>query len=267
MATEEQRAAFWRTLLRSVEVEPRPASSIRGASGFSHPVVSVGVDEDRRRVVIISGESDARSAALAHGDIQAAMPSLKVMMARPVPLNLGEAARIFTELLGRVSFGQRELDWLSAQDRKDEIEKFAAQLPERINRLIIEPMSIASVNRLAVWKEVIQQLALIEVGAAQEEQSASEGAKPQTKMPTVHLTNSSPSTQPKRIVASECAPCRCTSSRPMTLTSFTLARTSTRHARLCDGTVFFSTSSRRQTSSRWASPTDYRRLPERLSTG
>ena len=187
MPTEEQRAAFWRTLLRAVEVEPRSASSIRGASGFSHPVVSVGVDEDRRRVVIISGESDARSAALAHGDIQAAMPSLKFMMARPVPLNLGEAARILTELLGRVSFGPRELEWLGGQDRKQEIEKFTTQLPDRVNRLVIEPVSIASVNLIALWKEVIQQLSLIELENPPEQHTSPETATPQNKIPTVHL--------------------------------------------------------------------------------
>lgn len=189
MATNEQKAEFWRTLLRAVEVEPRSAVSIRGASGFSHPVVSVGVDEARKRVVIISGESDARSAALAHGDIQAAMPSLRVMMTRPVAVNLGEAARILSEVLGRVSFGQKELEWLGdSQDKKEQIEQFAKQITERIKGSTIAALSIASLNLLAVWKEIIQQLSLIEIETVTPQGDVTQEAMPQTKIPTVHIT-------------------------------------------------------------------------------
>jgi hypothetical protein len=118
--------------------------SIRGASGFSHPVVAAGVDEPRRGVVVISGESDARSAALAHGDIQAAMPSLKVMMARPVVVNLGETARILSEVLGRVSIGQQEIEWLSQLNQnqnifQDKVKEVSEQLLERVKQFTFNP--------------------------------------------------------------------------------------------------------------------------------
>jgi hypothetical protein len=190
MATNEEKSEFWRTLLRAVEVEPRPSVSIRGASGFSHPVVSVGVDEERKRVVIISGESDARSAALAHGDIQAAMPSLKVMMARPVAVNLGEAARILSGMLGRVSFGHREIQWLADnQDKvKLTVERVAGPLAMRLKNVMIEPFSTASLNLIAVWKEIIQQLSLVEIETVPPEENATQETKPQTSMPTFHFT-------------------------------------------------------------------------------
>ena len=61
----DQKSEFWHNIIWAVEAKPRIATSIQGLSGFYHPVVAVGVDEKRRRVIMISGESDARSAALA----------------------------------------------------------------------------------------------------------------------------------------------------------------------------------------------------------
>jgi hypothetical protein len=191
MATDEQKAEFWRTLLLAVEVEPRSATSIRGASGFSHPIVSVGIDEARRRVVIISGESDARSAALAHGDIQAAMPSLKVMMARPIAVNLGAAAQTLSELLGRVSLGQQDLEWLSKNMKPENHEEIGKQIGLRLAKhgwAMIEPWSIASLNPLAVWKEIVQQLSFVELEiVTKQENEAQGGATPQKQLPTIRF--------------------------------------------------------------------------------
>lgn len=190
MTQSDPKAEFWKTVLRAVEVEPRPAQSIRGASGFLHPVVAVGVDESRRRVVVISGESDARSAALAHGDIQAALPSLKVMMARPVVVNLGEAARILSEVLGRVSVGQEELDWLSENqdDVQAKVKEFGDHLFERAKRFTVEPFSLATVNFIAAWKEIVQQLALIEIDVPPQQADLPTGSELKARMPTFHLT-------------------------------------------------------------------------------
>lgn len=187
MAERDSRAEFWNSLLRAVEVEPRSARTIRGASGFEHPVVSVGVDDRRRRVVIISGEGDARSAALAHGDIQAAMPSLRVMMARPVAINLALAAQVLSELIGRISIGPNELQWLT--DNQPEIqartEGFAKSFGERTKSLFIQPIEAASLNLIAVWKDIIQQLSLIEVESAPP--SAAGAEQSSLKVPTLHL--------------------------------------------------------------------------------
>lgn len=183
MAKDSTKSEFWKSVLRAVEVEPRSALSIRGASGFSHPVVSAGIDEKRRRVVVISGEADARSAALAHGDIQAAMPTLKIMMARPVAVNLGEAARIISEHFGKVSVGKKEFLWPgNVEDRDSWFKQVQARdaLFKRIENLINKSLSVAAVNMTAVWKEVIQQFSLIEVETELPGDSFS--------IPTLHLT-------------------------------------------------------------------------------
>jgi hypothetical protein len=186
MTKEDAKSNFWKSILRATEVEPRSATSIRGASGFSHPIVSVGVDEKRSRVVVISGESDARSAALAHDDIQAAMPSLKIMMARPVAINLGEVARITSEMLGRVSISTREIQLLIENKKKDKLNEqanhFEHELLERAKKFLFDPSSVATLNFVAVWKEIIQQLSLIEIKTQPQIQiggSSEEAAKTQ----------------------------------------------------------------------------------------
>ena len=114
----DQKSEFWHNFIRAAEAEPRVATSIQGLSGFSHPVAAVGVDERRRRVIMISGESDARSAALAQGDIQAAMPSVKVVMARPLAINLGQLAKVISEVLDKTKIGTQELKWMTENEEE-----------------------------------------------------------------------------------------------------------------------------------------------------
>ena len=75
---------FWNELLRAVDTEPRQVSEICGASGLAHPVIALGVDNARRRLVVVSGDTSGRAAALAQADIQAAVNSFRVLFCRPV---------------------------------------------------------------------------------------------------------------------------------------------------------------------------------------
>ena len=56
MLADQSKQHFWRSFLRAIETDPREAREIRGASGFVHPALAVGVDEKRGRTVIVSGE-------------------------------------------------------------------------------------------------------------------------------------------------------------------------------------------------------------------
>lgn len=57
---------------------------LRGVSGLHHPLLAVGIDDKRRRMVVISMEHDARGTALAQSDLQMAFPKVHVIVARPV---------------------------------------------------------------------------------------------------------------------------------------------------------------------------------------
>jgi hypothetical protein len=158
---------FWNSLIRAVEAEPKQVSSIQGKSGLVHPVVALGVDDSRKRVVIISGESDPRVAAMAQTDIQSSMPSVKVVMARPAPINLGGIAKILTNVLGRTTFSLdlERNKWIEMgqEEMEAQLKKFFDIYGESIGQLAILPSQYALLNNVALWQEVIQQLSLIDV--------------------------------------------------------------------------------------------------------
>lgn len=168
MAAKEQ---FWHGFLRAVETDVRPAQTVRGASGFTHPILAVGVDESRKRTVIISGEPDARTTALAQADIQAAMDGTKVVMARPVPINLRLVAQFLQKELGSTRFALTPAKPVTGRGkrlRKNSTgnEAFSPELSERIKSEILErgalPFLNAELNTHSVWKELIYQLSFLQ---------------------------------------------------------------------------------------------------------
>jgi len=153
---------FWHTFLRAVETEVREAQTVRGASGFVHPLLAVGVDETRRRTVIISGESDARTAALAQADIQAALPSTKVVMARPVPVNLRVGAMLAREMAGT------DLLPMSLFDSTDpETQEVVKKMVQRVFNEVKTSTDLSfkhvELNILSFAKEIVQQLAVLRI--------------------------------------------------------------------------------------------------------
>lgn len=156
----ESQSEFWKNILGAVETEIRDVKHIQGASGYSHPVVAVGVDEGRRRVVMISGESDARLAALAQGDVQVALPSVKVIMARPLAINLGIFAKAVTDFIGKLKVTSDDLEKLS----KDNKEQFSEHIKDITSMVVAhKPWDAASLQVIPLLKEILQQLSLVEI--------------------------------------------------------------------------------------------------------
>lgn len=75
-------------------------TTVRGSSGVAHEFLAMGTDQDRGRIVLISEAPDARSAALAQADIQAALPDLKVIVVRPILLSVSRTIELITEQVG-----------------------------------------------------------------------------------------------------------------------------------------------------------------------
>lgn len=179
-ATDAQRARFWESLLLAVETEPRHHTSIRGASGIHHPLIAVGVDDIRRRIVIISREPHSKAAALAQVDIQAATAGYNVIVARPISVNFGPVAKFVTEFASAKVLNRQHLLQLSkaATDKAPEFtvpfEKLAASLVG---------ISWASMDLTAEWQEGIQQLANIAIQFANPEPG-----NPDTSRTTVDFT-------------------------------------------------------------------------------
>jgi hypothetical protein len=154
----DENRPFWHNILKAAEAEPRSAVSIRGASGIQHLVVAVGVDEHRRRLVVISGEHDARTSAMAQVDIQTALQDLQVVVARPVALDFSGFAKVLATILGRDTFSTEELKGLG-QDSETLSDRVKGAIEPTLEPL--EKVSKIPMNVLAQWMYSLQQLAYI----------------------------------------------------------------------------------------------------------
>ncbi|SFU00177.1 hypothetical protein [Sedimentitalea nanhaiensis] len=95
----EDTPPIWDAFCTALGTEHRGAKEIIGASGLVHPVEAIGVDDKGKRIVLVSSEFNPRISALMRGDVQATMPSMRVLVARPLAIDLAHAARsmFFTE--------------------------------------------------------------------------------------------------------------------------------------------------------------------------
>jgi hypothetical protein len=160
-----QKRLFWNTFLKTLETEPREVASIKGASRLDHHIIALGTDDKSNRVVVISGESDPRYVAMAQSDIQAAYPSTQILFARPVPIDLSSAAQIVTTILGKITFGKEDIP--DDIEKSPETQKRLEEIFETSSKSIIPSMKMiyenVPLNLVAAWKEIIQQLSLIEI--------------------------------------------------------------------------------------------------------
>lgn len=167
---QSDKSAFWRGMLKAVGTQPKQTKRIRGASGLYHDVLAVGVDEERKRLVIISGEHDARSAVLAQTDIQAAIGQMCAVTVRPVTANLATAAKLLRSVLGKseLSVGESESSQLDfgrleqftqSIDAKGRREKLDYSIPS----IIAFPGNI-KLNSSAQTLQFLQQLVELRIG-------------------------------------------------------------------------------------------------------
>src|ERR1043165_163762 len=154
-ATEEQKQRFWHSFLLALQAEPRDATAIKGASGVLHPVVAVGVDDIRRRIVVVLRDPQPRSAALAQFDIQTANPAYNVVLARPVSVNLAHAANAIVAFTNTSDIGPSQFAALSkaATEQNDAIKSVI-----QATAAAIRGFDWAVVDLTAAWQDAVQQV-------------------------------------------------------------------------------------------------------------
>ncbi len=121
----------------------------------------LGVDEKRNRLVIVSSEPNARVAALMQVDVQAAMPAMKVLVARPIVFVFGVIARgLFPDDASAIfdpkkfqSFGDR-LGKLPERLKKKVIDRQLASFMPQI-AMAFENITLPTITQIV---DVIQQL-------------------------------------------------------------------------------------------------------------
>jgi hypothetical protein len=101
-----------------------------------HPALLVGVDDIRRRIIVISRDPEPRSAALSQSDIQAANPDYRVVVARPIAINFAPVAAAIVAPAGTDVLGPAEVMKLSkaATEQQQSIQA-VAEASSRRSRL------------------------------------------------------------------------------------------------------------------------------------
>ncbi|MGO9944420.1 MAG: hypothetical protein ACLPIC_16880 [Rhodoblastus sp.] len=140
--------SVWQGFAKALGAENRDYPVIRGASGLDHKLLSLSVDEPGKRLILISAESDPRIAAMMNIDIQSAMPDMKILVARPITLDLGVAANKLVGLLGATEFPVKQL--------RSEFEEFGRLPKEQSNALMSKYFS----NSLAGLDLIIKNAAV-----------------------------------------------------------------------------------------------------------
>ncbi len=155
----EPQKRFWANVLSAAEAEPLNARRIQGLSGIEHPVIAAAFDETRRRLLVVSGEHDARTAALAQMDIQSALQGVQVVVARPLALDFSLLAKTVTKVGGRTVFTLEELRAVGPA-----LASLSGILKEQLDKTFapLEFLGYVPLNVLAQCIQSIQQLALIQ---------------------------------------------------------------------------------------------------------
>ncbi|EBA10830.1 hypothetical protein [Roseobacter sp. CCS2] len=84
---------IWEAFCTALGAEYREATEIVGASGLVHPIQALGIDETKNRLIVVSGDYNPRIAAMLRVDIQQTLPNMRVLVARPMALDLAHTAR------------------------------------------------------------------------------------------------------------------------------------------------------------------------------
>jgi hypothetical protein len=159
MTSANPDTAIWRSLGLALGADPREHKSITGASGIDHAVEAIAVDDKGGRVIVVSGEANPKVAALVQTDIQAAMPGVHVIVARPVVVDLPAIARNFVQKLG-----SSELRLTEISKQMDDLKK-AGKEPNLDTVLggVLVPSALAFSNLRLPWLNqlfsIIQQFA------------------------------------------------------------------------------------------------------------
>lgn len=121
----DEKTIFWNKFFSAIRAEARPASSIVGASGLNHPILALGADDANKRLIVVSGEYDARASAMMQMDIQSTLPGLHVVVARPIAVGLPIIAQRVIEKFGtpKITLEQFSNTIQTDQGRKDLLER------------------------------------------------------------------------------------------------------------------------------------------------
>lgn len=158
---------FWQGFFKALNCEFKPIEKIQGASGIIHRILCLGLDEAKKRIVIVQDEQDARILTMVQADLQAKIKGYNVLMVRPVTVNLSMAFGAIALALGSYKLTRDDIKGLS--NNEGDSQKLIEENKERFADLIkvvspqIEIIQKTKLSAVPIIKEVVQQLSHIKI--------------------------------------------------------------------------------------------------------
>lgn len=152
---------FWSEFFKALDFEVKNVKELQGASGIKHKILSVGVDEIKKRIVIVQDEQDARILSMVQADVQASIKNYNILMVRPVSINLSIAFSGIGILMGTNKFTQDDFAELSEKDENNIVALRGKEKLESIINFVSPQIDIiqkTKPNLVAVVQEVVHQL-------------------------------------------------------------------------------------------------------------
>jgi hypothetical protein len=152
---------LWDSFSRAIGAQLREHPTIRGASGLDHAVQAISVDDKTNRVIIFSAEPNPRIAALIQGDVQATMPSARVLVARPIIIDVSAIVRSFFKSPDEAKITLRQFKGFTDRFNKLSKVKQQAQIERDVMGAIgstINAFQHVSLPNVSQWNSVFQQL-------------------------------------------------------------------------------------------------------------
>jgi hypothetical protein len=172
----DKKKTFWDTFLQAVKTDPVEIRSLRSSSGLSHPVVAAGADRVRKSLVVISGDPDGRSAALAQADVQAQSRDHRLIFARPSAVNPAKAAEGLAVFFRKLEITQRDVDRLVRMAKRGK-----PITERRVKRVVqtgfvpaLRALGYATLNGPAAWQDFFIQLSHVQFASAEPTQDDTE---------------------------------------------------------------------------------------------
>lgn len=125
---------FWEALIEGIGFRPLKEMHLSGKSGHIHSFNAIGVDDHKKRLLLLSSEIEPKITALVAQDIALQYPEYHVLTARPVPFDIQQFASTVSAL-----FGSSEFD----------LDSFTATI-QNVSSLMSDKLKDKSPNRSAL---------------------------------------------------------------------------------------------------------------------
>lgn len=156
---------FWNNFIRALDAEPRDHKVIRGASGVDHKLLGIGVNDKKKRLVLISDTPTAEHAAMMQIDVQASAKDLNVVVARPAAFDLRVPIKTLISMSGSSVIDKHALERfgkITSDGGSDGIQNAFFDVFGQFSEIAIQAFKFTPLSAYSQMLQFLNQLSLID---------------------------------------------------------------------------------------------------------